>query len=190
MNKQAFATVITGTETDFNGYDSIHGVETDIPSVEHLSTQTNQVTVPESRIGDHIDVNQFFTGEAKDAGLPTDAITNNSISPEELAAQAQKTGLPHIFDHGVVGQLAERVYDSVAQVQKYIPKLESGLDHTGRILFLMRYKPTDFEEAYGQDTLAELEQELSAVFKSQGALVLRLLRKFPDQQDFSKQVDV
>jgi len=185
MAKAAYATSIIDSEIDTETTNDVFGVAQDSPSVQVLNTTTPQISVPEQHIGDR---QEHFMGSlaesAIDAGLPGDAL--QTMSPEDLAGAATKLQLPHVFDHGVVGQLTERVYDSVAQVQKYLPKIESGLDHTGRVLFLLRYKPTDFEEAYGQDDMEEMEQELASVFKSTGAMVLRLLRK-SKQEKFSPQ---
>jgi hypothetical protein len=55
--------------------------------------------------------------------------------------------------------------------------LEKGLDHFGRILFLLYWKPADFEKLYGSDDMPVLENKLKSQFKSMGDLVLDLIKK-------------
>ena len=100
------------------------------------------------------------------------------MAPEQLAEMAAKYDLPHIFDHGAMSSLAENSFNTLDQVRQYIPDLEQGLDRCYRILFLLRYRPADFEEAYGRDELLEMEGEMSQLAQLSGANLLRLLKRF------------
>lgn len=91
-------------------------------------------------------------------------------------AELARSGVSNIFEHGVVGELI-RTYDSVSVIEKYIPKIEDGVDSLGRILFLLYWKPQDFQQAYGSDDLASKENEILSGFKSQGDLLLDLLKR-------------
>lgn len=90
--------------------------------------------------------------------------------------------LPHIFDHGCVGQMSTNNYSIIEQIKQYIPDLEAGVDRLFRILFLLRYRPADFEELYGKDDLVAFEQELADLATRSGDNLLRMLQRFdPDQ---------
>jgi hypothetical protein len=69
---------------------------------------------------------------------------------------------------------------------RYIPELEAGVDSYFRILFLLRYRPADFEEAYGQDEVMEMEHEISEIANITGKNLLRLLKKFDPAKISSK----
>jgi hypothetical protein len=98
-----------------------------------------------------------------------------TAGPNELAQISQK-GAPHIFEHGVVGELV-KTYDAAAMIQKYVPKMEDALDCLGRLLFLLYWKPDDFQSTYGSDDLANKENEILSNFKSFGDLLLDLLKQ-------------
>lgn len=169
------------------GYDPVLNTRLDTPQTQVVGTDTPERPVQDHRIGDR------YMGEAPQAqydpeedGLPGDAVMQQS--PEELASLSQRYDLPHIFDHGVVGNLAGNTYDTIEQVRQYIPDLETGVDRHARILFLLRYRPADFEEAYGKDELMEMEQELTSLFTMSGDSLLRMLKRF-DSEKFSPQAD-
>lgn len=169
------------------GYDPVLNARITTPQEQHLGTYTPERPQQDHRIGDR------YMGEAPQAyhdpeedGLPADAL--HQQSPEELAEMAQKYDMPHIFDHQVVGSLAGNTYDTIDQVRQYIPDLETGVDRYARILFLLRYRPADFEEAYGKDELMEMEQELTTLFAMAGKTLLRTLKRF-DTDKFSPQAD-
>ena len=120
--------------------------------------------VPNQRYGDAWDPAQEGSGDFLQ--------TADSNQLAELA----RSGVSNIFEHGVVGELI-RTYDSVSVIEKYIPKIEDGVDSLGRILFLLYWKPQDFQQAYGSDDLASKENEILSGFKSQGDLLLDLLKR-------------
>ena len=142
----------------------------DIFNISRQSPQSVQLiadsTVPnmpnESRIGDSIKFND--AGELEGKG------------PNELSAMADELGVPSLFEHGVVGSLAN-TYDSSMLIDKYFPDLEKALDRLGRMVFLFYWKPEDFSHLYGSDDQSGLENMLVSNFKSFGELVLELLKK-------------
>lgn len=169
------------------GYDPILNTRIETPQQQQIGTDTPERAQQDHRIGDR------YMGEAPPAyndpeedGLPYDAVM--SMAPEELAMMSQKYNMPHAFDHEVVGNLASNTYDTIEQVRQYIPDLETGVDRYARTLFLLRYRPADFEEAYGKDELMEMEQELSSLFLMAGESLLRMLKRF-DTDKFSVQSD-
>ena len=97
-------------------------------------------------------------------------------TPMSLHQMSQQTGDRQLFEHGVVGQLAN-TYDSRMMIDKYLPDMETGLDRIGRLLFLLYWKPEDFSELYGADDQSELESMFISNFKAFGELVLDLLKK-------------
>lgn len=127
---------------------------------------------PPQRLGDAWDPTMGANGAG--GGMDTSM-------PNDLAQTLQMAGSGSVFDHGVVGSLV-KTYDSVALIDKYIPKLEVALDCLGRMLFLLYWKPTDFKQVYGGDDLVNKENELLSNFKSFGALVLSLLKQSKEQQ--------
>jgi hypothetical protein len=73
--------------------------------------------------------------------------------------------------------MASATFNTINQIQQYIPDLETGVDRYFRILFLLRYRPADFEEAYGKDELMEMEHEFSELASTAGTNLLRLLKR-------------
>ena len=45
------------------------------------------------------------------------------------------------------------------------------------MLFLIRYKPAEFEESYGKDEVMELEDELAELASRTGENLLRMLKR-------------
>ena len=113
-------------------------------------------------------------GQKAEDGIGKDKLM--VMSPDQIAQFASSNNLPNVFEHGLVGSLV-KVYDSVSMIDKYLPDMESAIDRLGRILFLFYWKPRDFEDAYGTDDMANLENQLLSNFKSFGALVLDLIKK-------------
>lgn len=115
-------------------------------------------------------------------GLPS--LTVTTTAPEQLRSLADTYKLPHVFEFGMVGTLAD-TFDANHLVTKYIPKLQEGLDCLGRIKFLFYWKPDDFERQYGSDDLVNLEGRIDSEFEQLGELVLNLLKKADRQKDES-----
>lgn len=182
--KRAFVTRMQSMQPWVESFDPELNVKLDAPQKQVLATYTPERQQQTSRYGDHWDRGKLGERDPEDDGLPADALF--SKSPEELATMAEQYQMPHIFDHGVLSQLSTSMFNTVDQIQKYIPDLETGVDRYFRILFLLRYRPADFEEAYGKDAILEMEQEIGELANSAGTNLLRMLKRF-DTQKITKQ---
>lgn len=107
-------------------------------------------------------------------GLPS--ITVATTDPSQLRQLADAYNLPNVFEHGVVGTLAD-TFDASSLLDKYIPKLQDALDSLGRTKFLFYWKPDDFEKAFGRDDMTNLEAQIDTNYNQFGDLVLTLLKK-------------
>jgi hypothetical protein len=188
MSKSGYMTTVEGMENWIESFDPELQVKLDAPQKQILSTFTPQRSRQQARYGDTHQRgmdgrNPRNTFEDKE-GLPMDIIL--SKSPEELAGMSKAYGMPHIFDHGCVGQLAESSFNVAEQIRQYIPDLEAGVDRLYRVLFLLRFRPADFEELYGKDALIAMEQDIAELASSYSETLLRLLKRF-DQQQYSPQ---
>lgn len=183
--KSAFVTRITSPETWITGYDPILGVKTDTPQERQLMTFTPQRARQVPRYGDHfVQDAPYVPNDPDEDGLPeTDLL---SLNPEQMASKADGLGLPHVLDHSVFSQLATRTMDSINQVRKYLPDIETGVDRYARILFLIRYRPAEFEQAYGKEETQNMEEELRSLFDTAGDNLLRLLKRF-DKDRYSSE---
>lgn len=187
VTKSGYVTRMRPEHEWITGFDPILNAAVTMPQQQTLSTFTPERPQQHHRIGDrYVGEAPMATYDENEDGLPGDAIM--TMSPEQLAEMANKYDMPHIFDHQVIGSLAANTYDTLEQVKQYIPDLETGVDRYARILFLLRYRPADFEEAYGKDDLMEMEQELSSLFAMAGKSLLRMLKRF-DTDKFSRQSD-
>ena len=176
IEKAAFTTTMGPTQPWIQGFDPELGVKLDSPQRQVISTHTPQRPQQTPRYGDHYDRGQMGERDPEEDGLPADALLTKS--PEELAQMATQYNMPHIFDHGELQRMSTSMFNTVTQIQQYIPDLETGVDRYYRILFLLRYRPADFEEAYGKDALLEMEQELSELANMSGDNLLRMLKRF------------
>lgn len=165
--KKASAIKLTEDANFQTGNDPVFGTEVEFPQEFALNTEGGDETAPDSRIGDAWD-------PANADGLPGQILSDES--PENIQQLAAMHKLPHVFEHGVVGSLAN-TFDSVAMIDKYLPDMEKALDSIGRIVFLFYWKPNEFEDAYGTDDMSNLENELLSNFKQFGDLVLNLSKK-------------
>jgi hypothetical protein len=176
--KKAAVIRMIDTEDFQPSFNQDFGVTEDRPHFQALETDYDFDEVPLSRKGDAYDPGQGVSPmrDSREGhpgeGLPTHVLM--SASPEELAQMAQN--VPQVFEHGVVGSLAT-TFDSMAMIDKYLPKLEEAVDSMGRALFLYYWKPGDFQDSYGADDMVNLENELLSNFKSLGDLTLGLLKK-------------
>ncbi len=173
--KCAFMTRMQSMAPWIEGFDPELGVKLDAPQRQVVMTHTPERARQTQRYGDHWARPNATAKTGEDDGLPMDALMTKS--PEELAQLSQQYNMPHIFDHGMLGQMASATFNTISQIQQYIPDLETGVDRYFRILFLLRYRPADFEEAYGKDELMEMEHEFSELASTAGANLLRLLKR-------------
>jgi hypothetical protein len=145
------------------------GTRTDAPPIRSISI--NEVHDPS--MGGSMNSDRH---EIKDHVGMEDMLTKD---PMQLADIQKSQNLPNVFEHKLIGSLI-KTFDAAASMERYIPKMEEGLDAIGRSLFLFFWKPADFEKAYGQDDTPDIEQELISNFKSFGDMVLNLMRKSPN----------
>lgn len=181
LSKEAFLTRAEGMEDWIESFDPELQVKLDAPQEQVLTTHTPRRPEQTQRYGD---THQRVPAKNKESGedmmLPMDAVLTQP--PEALAQMSEMYDLPHIFDHGCVGQMATSSHNLVEQIKKYIPDLETGVDRYFRILFLLRYRPSDFEEVYGKDDLVEFEEDLTELASRAGEQLLKVLKQFePDQ---------
>lgn len=148
-------------------FDSEFGVPMQPTKKYKLRVQGDQEMAPASAIGD-------MWNPTSATGLPD--LTVATTAPEDLRALADTYHLPHVFEHGMIGTLAD-TFNAISLIDKYIPKLEEGVDALGRTKFLLHWCPNDFEKAYGRDDMASLEAEVDTNFEELGALLLKLIKK-------------
>lgn len=143
------------------------GVPIQPTKVYHLRTQGIQMFEPPSSIGDAMNPTTA-------TGLPD--LTVTTTAPEDLRALADTYSLPHVFDHAAVGTLADS-FNAMTLMTRYIPAIEDAVDAMGRIKFLFYWLPEDFEKAYGQDDMVNIESQIDAQFTALGSLLMKLLKK-------------
>jgi hypothetical protein len=148
-------------------FDSEFGVPLQPTKEYRLRVQGDQIFEPPSAIGDAMNPTTL-------TGLPNATVI--STSPENLRALADTYKLPHVFEHGVVGSLAD-TFDALYLLNKYVPRIEDAVDALGRLQFLIYWRPGDFEKVYGSDDMTNLEAEVTSNFDALGAMLLRLLKK-------------
>ena len=179
ITKRASVTRVIRDPNFITNYDHTFNVDVEHPQRFILPTETEQFPAPDQRVGDAHDPSmgqgpQRDVKGTKPDGIPTSILLK--LPPDQIASFAEKEGLPHVFEHGVVGSLLS-TYDSSSMIDKYLPKMEEALDAVGRTLFLFYWKPTDFQKLYGTDDMTSLENELLSNFKSWGDMVLNLTKK-------------
>ena len=180
IEKRAAVTRLTREPNFITNYDHTYNTDLEVPQRFVLPTDTEQFQAPDQRVGDAWDPSmgqgpqKNLKNGGKPDGIPTSILLK--LRPDEMSSFAQEHGLPHVFEHGVVGSLLS-TYDSSSMIDKYLPKMEDALDAVGRTLFLFYWKPTDFQKLYGTDDMESLENEMLSNFKSWGDMVLNLMKK-------------
>ncbi len=160
-------------------YDNSNAVVTDPDQTHVASSERTVLSQPIKNLGYGMNLNEGVQNGMVSEDAINKGITDNDIlsrSPESLAQLATTSRVSNLFEHGLVGSLVT-TYDSASLIENYIPHLEKGLDHFGRILFLLYWKPADFEKLYGSDDMPLLENKLKSQFKSMGDIVLDLIKK-------------
>jgi len=180
MAKSAGARIQLNDREQFQtGHNGIFGVDQEYPQSFLLGTDSFGQRPEPHRIGDAYDPTLGSgsgnrRGSTTPGGIPEALIFG--ASPEMIASFSEQNSLPQVFDHGVIGSLTG-TYDSGSMIDNFLDDLEVALDRLGRILFLLYWKPADFEKDYGTDDMQNLENELISTFKGYGDLVLNLLKK-------------
>lgn len=158
-------------------FDSEFGIPVKPTQEFHLKVHGDQIFERPSARGDMLNPTSV-------TGLPN--LTVVTTAPEDLRSLADTYNLANVFEHAAVGTLAN-TFNALSLIDKYIPKIEECVDALGRIKFLMFWRPSDFEQAYGEDDMNNMEAEVDSNFESIGALLLKLLKKADKQK--KKQVD-
>lgn len=148
-------------------FDSDFGITMQPMQTFRLGIEGDQIYSPASAIGD------AWHPDTAD-GLPASTVT--SADPADLQTLADTYKLPNVFEHGVVGTLAN-AFNAMPLVDKYIAKLEDGVDVLGRIKFLIHWCPQHFEKSYGADDMVNLEAQVDENYNNLGDLLLNLLQK-------------
>lgn len=153
-------------------FDPDQGVKISPVQTFRLGIHGDQTFEPASAIGDMVNPTSL-------TGLPDSTVL--STDPAELRALADTYSLPNVFEHGVIGTLAN-TFNAVGLIDKYVAKLEDGVDALGRIKFLLHWCPQDFVRAYGSDDMVNMEAQVDANFTALGSLLLDLLKKTEKQR--------
>lgn len=90
--------------------------------------------------------------------------------------RAVSTGQKEVFDLTALNSLME-VEDVDETIDKNLPGIVTAVDKIGRSLFLLYFHMEDFEERYGKEDLADLEDTLKNALKTNGKLVLFLKKR-------------
>ena len=153
-------------------FDSEFGVPMQPTRAYALRVAGHQNMEPASAIGD-------MMNPTTATGLPN--LTVATTAPEDLRSLADTYHLPNVFEHGLIGTLAN-TFNAVVMLDKYVPKIEEAVDVLGRTKFLIHWCPSDFEKQYGTDDMANMEAEVDANFEALGSLLLKLLKKADKQK--------
>lgn len=89
----------------------------------------------------------------------------------QVVDQAAQTGQKEVFDAAALSSLIKS-HNPTDLVDRFLPTVTSGMDRIGRMLFLIYWHYTDFEERYGEKDLAEFIDNLKAVFEQLGDVVI------------------
>ncbi len=111
-----------------------------------------------------------------------------NMLPEEVVDKANKasqTGIKEVFDVSVLEGLVN-IADLSELRKDYIKDMIKGMDRVGRMLFLYYWHNEEFEDRYGDEDMAKLEDTLKQVFVSTGDLVLFLKEKVAYAPDSSE----
>lgn len=152
------------------------------PEEFRLATESYSPAPPASRYGDAADPTLGHGHKNENSSQQQDRVQTISneelmrLSPEDLGALANQRKAPSVFDHGVVASLVH-MEDAMAYVDKYLPHMEDGLDAIGRMIFMICWKPADFEQAFGKQEMPSFENDLLSNWKSFGRLVLTLMKR-------------
>lgn len=153
--------------------DSTFGVPMEEPQGFVLDTETSAPSAPIPHIGDVYDPGM---GVAAPSGDSLSDEVLGIAKPQELIKLKEQAGVPNVFGHGAVSSLIH-TYNSVSMIDRYMPDLEEALDRLGRLIFLLYWKPRDFEDAFGTDDMADMENHMISTFQTYGDFILDLLKK-------------
>lgn len=131
---------------------------------------------PERRYLDALGYGGPRNAAAKVDHIPDEVIMGMLNPAREMTEIGRQLGLNTLLDHGAIGTMA-RVFDASPYILEYVSKLEGSLDYLARLLFMLWWKPKDFNDMFGDDDVINMENKLSSVFDAYGDLVLELLQR-------------
>lgn len=98
------------------------------------------------------------------------------------AQQAKDYEMKEVFDVAALGALL-KANNQNDIIDKYLYDIIKGMDRVGRILFLYYWHADKFQERYGLQNLADLEDAMRDVFERLGELVLDLkVKRLPNME--------
>jgi len=107
--------------------------------------------------------------------VPADVPLNPPVDPKLVAAvtQAAQTGQKEIFDTSILSSMLTDT-DMYRLLDRHLPRLLSGVDAIGRLLFNMYWHYDRFEQRLGKYDVLKLRDTLQTLFKQLGDTVLTL----------------
>ena len=112
----------------------------------------------------------------------THSAPSGQVDPSAMQGAAATNDAQN-FDTAAIASVVDhsKLHDLVAS---YMPTLESGLDHLGRILLSFWVESAELKPALGDQAYSDFEDRLRATFKGFGELLLRIERgAFNTQQN-------
>jgi len=117
--------------------------------------------------------------DTMDPGFAVNSLQGVDQEARALAENAASIGQRQVFDHAAIGSLS-RLYDIDSYLDSVSPILDKAIDALGRVLFLYHWQSEAFEERYGSESVIDLGDALSNVFKQLGDLAIKLNEKAVD----------
>lgn len=179
LTKEASRIHIVGSPRFTEEFDSITGIPVVHQQRFVLDTAAEQQFDERPHVGDAMNPTTA-------TGLPNTTVV--TVPPEQLRDLADSYNLPNVFEHGVVGTLAD-TFDAGSLLEKYIPRLLEAVDSLGRIKFLLYWKPDDFQKSYGADDMNNLEAQIDQSFNSISDVTLQLVKKSDKKHMSDEKVD-
>lgn len=179
LSKEAASHVVENTSED--GYEFITKSALKAPFDEYdpyapmLDLDNTIGTEPwsgariEGDVRDSIPVQGLLTNDRSDYG---------EIEPTvfDTMRRAVSTGQKDVFDLTALNSLMD-ISDVDESIDKNLPGIVTAVDKIGRSLFLLYFHIDDFEERYGKEDIADLEDTLKSALKTNGKLVLFLKKR-------------
>lgn len=113
-----------------------------------------------------------------DHTLTKEIFSTPGLSNREIQSinEAAKKGVKEVLDTKILAELAKSAYPLDKAVD-YLPIFMKSIDKLGRLLFLFYWHNDSFEERYGKQNLAQIEDSLKDNLQSLGDLVIYLKEK-------------
>ncbi len=106
----------------------------------------------------------------------SDSTGGDEQSTADTVDTAAQTGQKEVFDASVLSSLI-KTHNPTGLLDRFLPTIVSGMDRLGRIMFLLNWHYTEFEEQFGKDDLTEFSDDLKSCFEQLGDLVLFMRKR-------------